>query len=135
MGTHPVRLSITHKRRGPELCADLDVGQVRKAAPYDDAAWRRIASPREVPASSRKLDEVEAECAGLGSPIAGVADESIKQADFIGRERDPGRRLGFGSRQHGEPENPPTENAKDRHQIREPFRRAQFGRFGPATRL
>jgi hypothetical protein len=115
-----VKLSITHRCGAPEFGSNLNVGQAREAAPDDQAARRRVAGPNEIAASSSKPDEIEVKSAGFSPSAAGAADESIEQADFVVCESDRRRSVVLGSRQHGQPENPPTENA-DLEPCRPPF--------------
>ena len=119
-GEPPVKLSITHRCGAPEFGSNLNHGQAREAAPDDQAARRRVAGPNEIAASSSNPDEIEVKSAGFSPSAAGAADESIEQADFVVCESDRRRSVVLGSRQHGQPENPPTENA-DIEPCRPPF--------------
>jgi hypothetical protein len=110
-GEPPVKLSIPHKCGAPEFGSNLNVGQAREAAPDDHAARRRVASPSEIAASSSKPDDIEVKSARFSPSAAGAADESIEQADFVVCESDRRWSVVLGSRQHGQPKSPPTENA------------------------
>ncbi|MCF3948881.1 hypothetical protein AiwAL_19345 [Acidiphilium sp. AL] len=59
----------------------------------------------------------------------------IEQVDFQFGQGTPWR-FGWGSAiGHGKPENPPTDQAEDRDQIREALRSPELGIFGFATRF
>lgn len=93
----PARLLITDRCAHANLCVRLDAGQAPKAVSDNGAARRQVVGSCEMAAQSRKLDEVEAERALLGSTwLASSSRQSSNPVSFW--QQIEGEGLGLGSR-------------------------------------
>jgi hypothetical protein len=109
-------LSITHKFSA--YCeAQLDIDQERHAPPDHPISGWTTPCACQVATQSSEFAEVSRKPLSLRLPFFFVFHQLVEQVDFQSRESQGWGNIRHRPVHHREPENPPTEDAKDRDQI------------------
>jgi hypothetical protein len=116
LGKRPAVLSITHNFRSDEE-TQLDIGHSGRTSLHDFIAGGRIARTGEIASKSGDLGQVYGNRFSWWTLRSFVFHQLIEQADFRCDKCQCERSIQRQAVHHGQPENPPAENTRDRYQI------------------
>ena len=105
----------------PITCAEratqFDVGEAGEATPHDRVAGGRIARASEIAAKPGDFGQVTRERSFAGRAIGCIRHELVEKSGFHLGQGEAGLGIRNGPIDHGHPEHPPAQDAKDREQF------------------